>query len=447
MPGAANRHASSVIAEVVVLDGEDSGRGTTLAVGADPILLGGAPGAGLRLRDPRIRPRHARISWSGEAFRVSAIDDAPVLLGDARLLDAWLPVSSRVRLGGVLVELRVGLPPDDVRAALRREGLVYASSEMGEVAARVGRIAPFSSSVLVEGETGTGKEVVAQAIHRMSLRHHGPFVIVDCGAVSPSVLESELFGHERGAFTGAEKRRPGAFERAHGGTLFLDEIGELPLHHQPSLLGVLQRRAFRRVGGSEDVQVDVRVLAATNRTLSVEVEKGRFRRDLFFRLSTLTLRLPPLRERLDDLEPLVAHFFADLTGAEPPALPSSILAELRRHRWTGNVRELRAIVERALVHGSWDLGDGAGPIATPPSETTSSSAPGPPLGPVPPATASQLHPALTYAEAKSRAASAFERSYLEELIRRCRGNASEASRIARLDRPHLLRLLRKHSLR
>jgi DNA-binding NtrC family response regulator len=352
-----------------------------------------------------------------------------------------------VRLGGVLVELRVGLPPDDVRAALRREGLVYASSEMAEVAARVGRLAPFSSSVLVEGETGTGKEVVAQAIHRMSLRNHGPFVVVDCGAVSPSILESELFGHERGAFTGAKKRRPGAFERAHGGTLFLDEIGELPLHHQPSLLGVLQRRAFRRVGGSEDVQVDVRVLAATNRTLSVEVEEGRFRRDLFFRLSTLTLRLPPLRERLDDLEPLVAHFLADLTGAEPPALSSSILAELRSHRWTGNVRELRAIVERALVHGSWDLGDGAGPIATPPSETTSSFAPGPPLEPVPPATPSQLHSAVTYAEAKSRAASAFERSYLEELIRRCRGNASEASRIARLDRPHLLRLLRKHGLR
>jgi transcriptional regulator with PAS, ATPase and Fis domain len=206
--------------------------------------------------------------------------------------------------------------------------------------------------VLIEGETGSGKELVSRGIHETSRRKDRPFVVVNCGAISPELIESELFGHEKGAFTGATAQRRGAFEVAHGGTLFLDEIGELPLPLQPKLLRALEQKEIKRVGGNEILLVDVRILAATNRNLREEVLKKTFRDDLYFRISTITLHVPPLRERREDILPLSLHFLADIgsgIGTPAPTLSDSAAEFLGAQDWPGNVRELRNAIQRAVV--------------------------------------------------------------------------------------------------
>ena len=226
---------------------------------------------------------------------------------------------------------------------------------MQEIGRTVERLAQSNVSVLIQGETGTGKELVARAIHDLSARAKRPFIVVDPGALPATLIASQLFGHERGAFTGAEKRQEGAFELAHGGSIFLDEIGELPLAVQPALLGVLERRSFRRLGGKEDIQVDVRVISATHRDLRAEANQGTFRADLYFRLAVARIEIPPLRERPEDIDPLVAHFAAEITGAPGFLFSEATMSALRGHRWSGNVRELRNVVESALAMGSINL--------------------------------------------------------------------------------------------
>jgi transcriptional regulator with GAF, ATPase, and Fis domain len=262
--------------------------------------------------------------------------------------------------------------------------------------------------------------------------------VVDCGALPENLLESELFGHERGAFTGAERRRVGAFERAHGGTIFLDEIGELPPSQQPALLGVLQRRRFRRVGGDREVEVDVRVIAATNRDLRDEAKSGAFRADLFYRLASVRVHLPPLRERLCDLPELVAHIAEELTGSPGGvALGKGELDALAEHGFPGNVRELRAMIERLHTMGGLDFGGAPktprAPAAAGEGEGGGEEAAEGSLG--------------SYRDARAQTLADFERAYLRRLIDSCGGNASEAARVARMDRPFLLKLLRRHGLR
>ncbi len=233
------------------------------------------------------------------------------------------------------------------------DGLVGDSASMREVCGIIARIAPMPSTVLIEGESGTGKELAARAIHARSGRPGG-FVAINCGAVSPELLESELFGHAKGAFTGAHQTREGLFGFAHGGSLFLDEIGEMPLGMQAKLLRVLEEKAVRPVGGNEQVPVDVRIIAATNRILSAEVAAGRFREDLFYRLNVVAVRLPPLRERRDDVVPLARYFLAQLSaelGIPAPEWDGWDLDQLRRYDWPGNVRELRNVIERCLLLG------------------------------------------------------------------------------------------------
>jgi DNA-binding NtrC family response regulator len=223
---------------------------------------------------------------------------------------------------------------------------------MRQVAELVKKVAPSNASVVITGESGTGKEVVARAIHRLSPRKDRPFVALNCGAIPATLIESELFGYERGAFTGADQRRPGNFEMAQGGTLFLDEIGELPLEMQGKFLRVLEERRLRRLGGKAEVEVDVRVLCATNRELQEEIRAGRFREDLYFRLHVFTILLPPLRERREDIPLLVQHFvrkFASETGKHVQGASAAALARFQAHRWPGNVRELRNAVERAMI--------------------------------------------------------------------------------------------------
>ncbi len=230
--------------------------------------------------------------------------------------------------------------------------LIGSSAKFQAVLNAINLVAPVDSAVLIQGETGTGKEAIARAIHQASRRSQNRFVALNCAAIPGALLESELFGHERGAFTGAVTETAGRFQAADRGTLFLDEIGELPLELQPKLLRVLQEREFERLGSGRAVQVDVRIIAATNRDLARMVEERQFRADLYFRLNVYPLTLPPLRERADDIQPLAEHFVRRLAhrlGKSIDAIPDEVMRVLKRHQWPGNIRELENVLERAVI--------------------------------------------------------------------------------------------------
>ncbi|HEY6561416.1 MAG TPA: sigma-54 dependent transcriptional regulator [Polyangiaceae bacterium] len=296
------------------------------------------------------------------------------------------------------------------------------------------RAAATQATVLLEGETGTGKEASAEAIHAESTRAAGPFIVVDCGAIPPQLLESELFGYERGAFTGAVAPRQGAFEAASGGTIFLDEIGELSLDLQPKILRVLERRHVKRIGSNTYSPVDVRVIAATNRSLRTEVAEKRFRSDLYYRLAVLRVTLPPLRERVADMPLLVDHMLATLNASDVPQAAAlrtpEFLTKLARYRWPGNIRQLRNYLERCLALGDIDSQPGADSI--PPAENEKE----PPIA---------LDQPLKVA--REQWLNRFERRYLEGMLLRHSNNVSAAARAAGVDRIHFYRLLWKHGLR
>jgi transcriptional regulator with GAF, ATPase, and Fis domain len=351
-------------------------------------------------------------------------------LGSVRLESAFLPRGTQLRLGNtVIVVDAAGSQLHSAATTLELPGMVFASDAMREVVRRTHALASANSPVLISGETGTGKELIARALHELGPRRAGPLVVVDCGALPSTLLEAELFGHERGAYTGAERARAGAFERADGGCIFLDEIGELPAPAQAALLGVLERKRFRRVGAERDQSVDVRVLSATNRDLRYEVNRGTFRADLYYRLAGASLWLPPLRERKEDIAPLARYFVRDLTG-DPGALDEEVVAVLAARSWPGNARELRAMVERVVSFGASELGltDRADLVtANPPSSTTSET--------------------VRYRDAKAEAVAAFERNYLSALLAASSDNVSEAARRAQMDRPYLIALLKRYGLR
>ncbi|WP_163996427.1 sigma 54-interacting transcriptional regulator [Pyxidicoccus caerfyrddinensis] len=310
-------------------------------------------------------------------------------------------------------------------------GLVGNSRRMREVFTLLERLAAGESDVLIQGETGTGKELCAEAIHAHSARSKGPFVIADLAGIAPQLLESELFGHVKGAFTGANTDRAGAFERAHGGTLFLDEVGELPLEVQPRLLRALERRQVKRVGANDYRTVNVRVVAATHQDLEGAVKNGAFRGDLFHRLAVLRVMLPPLREHPEDI-PLLIDTVLTRMGRPPSALSDQTRALLAQYPWPGNVRELRNVVDRVVNLGEEALPD----IPDVPARAVDDD----PENTVPMALD------LPFKEAKERLIEGFERDYLRTLLERCEGNVSRASREAGIDRVYLRKLLRKHGL-
>jgi DNA-binding NtrC family response regulator len=319
-------------------------------------------------------------------------------------------------------------------AARDRFGRVLGrAASMRELFADLERIAPTDLTLLIEGETGTGKDLVAESVHHASARAAGPYVIFDCGAVVPTLMESELFGHERGAFTGATSARAGVFEQAHGGTLFLDEIGELPRSLQPKLLRVLERREVRRVGSARTVALDVRVIAATNRDTRADVASGAFREDLYFRLTSAHVVVPPLRERLDDLPLLVDHFLSmEGPGPGQRLVSPDLLALLRAQRWPGNVRELRNVVQ-GLAHTPDRVLRQLGARAVAPAPAV-----------VRAGGASAIAPLR---EARREASDEFERRYLERVLAAAGGNVSRAAAIAEVSRQMLQKLIRKHRLR
>ena len=321
------------------------------------------------------------------------------------------------------------------------------SLSMRQIFGVLERIAPTDASVLLEGETGTGKDVLARSIHQISTRKDQPFVVVDCGAVSYNLIESELFGHERGAFTGAIAARQGAFEIAGRGTVFLDEVGELPLDVQPKLLRVLESGEFRRVGGNKPLHAEARIVAATKRNLKEEVERGKFREDLYFRLSVVPISVPPLRTRREDVPALVEQFLELARKRDPTASAISLTREtvsaLAAHDWPGNVRELRNVLDRAIYIAA---AGGEREIRLVDLPVSPGS-----IGSSLPSAGSAGYPAFdsekSYREIRSDFESEFERRYVAWLLDRHAGNISAAAREAKMDRKHLYDLARKRGLR
>jgi len=301
---------------------------------------------------------HASIDTAVEALRRGATDYLTKPVDVARLKTVLANVARTHELKEQIQELR-----GQLRQLGHFGNLVGASPAMQQVYDLVSRVAPTGASVLITGESGTGKELVAETVHQISRRSGKPFLAVNCGAVSPTLIESELFGHERGSFTGAERLHRGYFERADGGTLFLDEVSEMPPELQVKLLRVLETGSVNRVGGDKPMQVDVRVVAATNRDLDQFVAEGKFRQDLLYRLKVFPIPLPPLRERGVDIDALADHFLQQLGRQEgtQKRLTAEALAALRGYRWPGNVRELRNVLHRAFIVAEQEIGRDALP--------------------------------------------------------------------------------------
>ncbi|MEO6773849.1 MAG: sigma 54-interacting transcriptional regulator [Kofleriaceae bacterium] len=405
---------------------------------AASLAIGTAEDNALVLRDPAVSRYHLELARTADGVTVTDLGSRNgTWVHGVRVERAIVAAGTQLRLGDTTLTVEdagntVAPPANEVP---RSAELVGDSDAIREVARLVHKLARVDSSVLIQGETGVGKEVIARAIHDASPRRGHELVIVDCGSMPAALIAALLFGHERGAFTGADQRRAGAFERARGGTVLLDEIGELPLDVQPALLGVLERRSFTRVGGSQVVDVDVRIVAATHRDLRAEVNTGRFRADLYYRLAVAKILIPPLRERPDDIELLVAHFVQRLTGVAELGPLAPAIEQLKAHPWSGNVRELRNVVEAAVVMGELELPRDSG-------EVTGDRAHAAPVAP-----AASGAAVTAYRDARAAALHHFEADYLRLLIERSDGNASEAARLARMDRPYLLTLLRKHGLR
>ena len=339
-----------------VIRGPDTG--ASLAVGGDDVGIGSHPSNQLVLTDPRVSRFHARLTRDGRGLRALDLDSANgTRVSGVAIRDVYLAEGQVLELGGSAIELVAdgGDAGEELPSIDHFGELIGRSVVMQRLFASARRAAAASSTVLLLGETGTGKDLLARAIHAHGARRGGPFVVFDCGAVAPTLVESALFGHVRGAFTGADADRPGVFELAHGGTLFLDEIGELPLALQPKLLRALETGTVQRVGATAPVAVDVRIVAATHRDLRAEVDRERFRADLYYRLAVIGLELPPLRERREDVPLLAAHFAravlaragGDLTWLLPHL--DDAFGALAAQAWPGNVRELRNAVDRAIA--------------------------------------------------------------------------------------------------
>ncbi|HEY1551402.1 MAG TPA: sigma 54-interacting transcriptional regulator [Kofleriaceae bacterium] len=421
--------------KLVVIKGAQ--RGTEFVIAGDVIRIGKAPENDLVLADETVSRVHFEIVRDAKGYLVRDMKSTNgTFLDSAEVKEAYLRAGSVIKAGEVELkftpfEERIEILPSEKESLGE---MVGKSPAMREIFGLVERIAPTDATVLIEGETGTGKDMIARTLHLLSPRHDKSFIVVDCGAVAGTLIESELFGHEKGAFTGAVAARQGAFELASGGTVFLDELGELSLDLQPKLLRVLEQRELRRVGGAKTIKVDLRVIAATRKDLRSEVEKGKFREDLYFRLNVVPITAPPLRERREDIPLLIDHMLARLAHSanDTAVLGDATRAALMAHDWPGNVRELRNVIERALALGA-DPGMLVAPLDT--------SQKGVQLS-----TAVEFDPGVSFRETKERWTELFERRYLTWLLRRAEGNISKAARDADMDRKYLHKLLRKYGI-
>jgi DNA-binding NtrC family response regulator len=401
---------------LLVIRGPDRGR--ALRLDKDELAVGTSPAAELRLTDPTVSRSHLTVRLTAEGWLLSDLGSTNgTFVGGRRVYACSLEPGDIIAIGAT--RLRLETVRQSVKLALSASSsfgpLIGGSIVARRLFATLETVAHEDVTVLLTGETGVGKDSCAEALHAESARAARPFVVVDCGAIPRALIESELFGHVKGAFTGAQTERIGAFEAADGGTLYLDHVSDMPRELQPKLLRAIERREIRRVGSAQPRRLDVRIIAATTRDLRVEVNRGTFREDLFYRLNVFAIRVPPLRERKADIPILAEHFRREATGDPDGALSDEVLQQLLDHNWPGNVRELRNRVEAIVLRRPGEL---------PELEASRTS----------------------FREAKRRMVDEFERNFVGELLARSHGNVSEAARLAEMDRPYLIKLLRKHRI-
>jgi len=399
--------------------------------------LGKGPDNTIIVMDATVSRSHLEIEETDNGLRVKDLNSTNgTFLDGARIMEAFASPGMEIRAGDVV--FRLIAVHEDVNIVPSGESvfknLVGSTDQMRRIFSLLEKISPTDATVLITGETGCGKSAVAKSIHNASNRKNKPFVVVDCGSISTNLIESELFGHERGAFTGATQLRRGALETCAGGTLFIDELDDLPLDVQPKLLRAIDEREIYRVGSIKPIKLDLRIIAATKKDLVKEVEIGRFREDLYYRLSIVTFRLPPLRERLADIPVLADNFLKDKEKRFSD-LSTTLQRRLKEHHYPGNVRELRNLLERALYLDGIDEID---PTTFPTSSTSSD------------AMAAVSHSGIDYDQpfkvAKEVVVDRFEKAYIAKLIPRCGGNISKAAREAGIDRKYLYMLMNKHNL-
>ncbi|MCC7386139.1 MAG: sigma 54-dependent Fis family transcriptional regulator [Deltaproteobacteria bacterium] len=425
-------YASSLRVHAVDLEiaaGPDLGR--RARVDRPLFVIGSGEGADLRLNDGAVSREHLRLHLGPEGVRVR--DEGSTngtWIGGLRVADVLITSDTVIEVGTTSLALRIESGPLDLplSTSARFGSAIGVSEAMRHLFALLERAAASDVTILLEGESGAGKEVLARAVHSSSPRKEGPFVPVDCGAIPPTLIEAELFGHERGAFTGAAEARKGYFEQAEGGTIFLDEIGELPLDLQPKLLRVLEQREVRPLGATGVRSVNVRVIAATNRRLAEAARKNEFRQDLFYRLAVARVVVPPLRDRPEDIIPLAREFLRTALRNPEAELPVDLAAMLHAYRWPGNVRELRNVIDRYAFLGMRDargLFDGSaveGEATATPFEDLAR---------------------LPYHEARKRAIELFEHAYLPKVLEHAGGVVARAAELAEVARPSFYRMLER----
>jgi transcriptional regulator with PAS, ATPase and Fis domain len=410
---------------VEILTGPDAGR--RIRVDRPTFTIGSGASADLRLNDTAVSREHLRLVLETSGVRVR--DEGSTngtWIGGLRVGDVLVTGDTAVEVGTSSISLRLESGPLDLplSTSARFGQAIGVSAAMRHLFAMLDRAAASDVTVLLEGESGVGKEILARAVHTQSSRKEGPFVAVDCGAIPATLIEAELFGHEKGAFTGAIDARKGVFEQSEGGTLFLDEIGELPLDLQPKLLRALEQREVRPLGSNQIRAVNVRVIAATNRRLAEAANKNEFRRDLFYRLAVARLTVPPLRDRPEDIVPIAREFMRSALGDPAAELPPDLAGMLTSYRWPGNVRELRNVIDRYAFLGVRDAR----------SLFDSHVSDQPPVDDL---------SRLPYHEARKRAIERFERAYLPKVLERASGVVARAAELAEVARPSFYRMLER----
>jgi DNA-binding NtrC family response regulator len=406
--------------------------GQSLAIDVEPVVIGRNEGVDVKLDDSEVSGVHCELRAVTEGIQVRDLGSTNgTFCGPVRIREAIIADRTELTVGTSRLVLEpTGKKRVDLGYSDRFGSIVGATPNMRRVFSTLEKISATELSVLVLGETGTGKEGVARSIHDASLRKRGPFMVVDCASIPPTLAESILFGHEKGAFTGANERRDGALSEANGGTLFLDELGELPIDLQPKLLRALAERQVKRVGGTAIEPIDVRLVAATRRDLSSEMNAGRFRSDLYFRIAQIRIEIPALRDRLADLPLLVEDICGRIERPKAaPIVHDWIERRMSAHDWPGNVRELVNVVSVAATLA--DTPEAIDDVLLLRQDAE-------------PEQSTQL--ATAFSEAKRRAVSAFERNYFVDLNKRAKGNISEMARRSGMERHHVRAYLRKYGL-
>lgn len=424
---------------LLVADGPDKGRRFVIdASTPSRVLAGKSASCLICLTDPSVSRRHAGFDIADRRLRLTDMGSSNgTFVNGIAVVEAFLDGGEFVRLGQTTFHVQLQESDKQLNLSERTSfgRVVGASEEMRRLYPLCERLAGSDVSVLIEGETGCGKEVLAESLHEMGPRASGPFIVFDCMAAPPNLLESALFGHEKGAYTGATSSRAGVFEQAHRGTLLIDEIGDLDISLQPKLLRALQRMEVQRVGGSKAVKVDVRVLSATRRNLDEEVQAGRFRDDLYFRLNVARIELPPLRQRRGDVTLLTRHFWEMLGGKGCP-IPADLLERLEAYSWPGNVRELYNAIARHLALGElagFNVGD-SGRMSEPPPPSGEGSGDPDFIDEI-------VRRNLPLPEARQQVMEEFERRYIDAALESQGGNVTKAAAASGVGRRyfHLLR--------